>query len=234
MRQKYNRGKAFQVVAPSSSSSSLAVFLPFCDEAFPLLELTMVSLTPGAVCLASSYSQFTQISQSKESLSALQVWAKKPSLCFLALSIMSLHCTYSTSLLPTPDSQVHEDRGHMHVITVVSLDLSEGLGMNKHCGQLEAYAGERKQTFLCVENEVVLFGNGNSPDRNHRKEGPYQFNLLNCVNIVLSVKIVFTEFLEGRHQDVSFGLREYFYSGHTLISLAVLLENSVVKEHLDI
>lgn len=42
-------------------------------------------------------------------------------------------------------------------------------------------------------------GNGDSPDRNHRKEGSYQFYLLKCVSIVLSMNIVFTEFLEGRH-----------------------------------
>lgn len=50
-----------------------------------------------------------------------------------------------------------------------------------------------------LKNKIVLFSNGDLPDRNHRKEGSYQFNFLNCVNVVLFMNIVFTEFLEGRH-----------------------------------
>lgn len=60
---------------------------------------------------------------------------------------------------------------------------------------------KKKGTILSsvLKNRIGIFDNEDSPDRNHRQEGSYQFNLLNCVNIVLFMNIVFTEFLEGRH-----------------------------------
>lgn len=60
---------------------------------------------------------------------------------------------------------------------------------------------QKKESTLSyvLKDKNVTFGNGDLPDRNHRKEGSYQFYLLKCVSIVLSMNIVFTEFLEGRH-----------------------------------